>query len=82
MTGLNGSSFEGRGGIGLRGAGHAELGAERTGLPLTVLLFAADVNDHTTLEDVLDSPAGDPAAARAAPVAVQAAIAGPFASTC
>jgi hypothetical protein len=35
MTGLNASSFEGRGGIGLRGAGHAELSAERTVRRLT-----------------------------------------------
>jgi hypothetical protein len=35
MTGLNASSFEGRGGIGLRGADHAEFNAERTVRRLT-----------------------------------------------
>jgi hypothetical protein len=35
MTGLNGSNFEGRGGIALRGAGHADVSAERTVRRLT-----------------------------------------------
>jgi hypothetical protein len=40
MTGLNSSSFEARGGIGLRGCGHADCKAARTVRRLTWYLLA------------------------------------------
>jgi hypothetical protein len=50
MAGLNASSFEGRGGIGLRGAGHAELSAERTVRRLTWYLRASARTDRPARE--------------------------------
>ena len=50
MTGLNASSFEDPGGIGLRGAGHAELSAERTVRRLTCYLQASARTDRPARE--------------------------------
>ena len=47
--------------------------SDRNGLPLTVVISAANVNDSTLLKDVLDS-LRDPAAARASPPMAEQAV--------